>query len=35
VLASAPTVIPGSKRLEAQMLVGAEQIERAVREAAA
>jgi acetoin:2,6-dichlorophenolindophenol oxidoreductase subunit beta len=35
VLASAPTVIPGSKRLETDMLVGARQIESAVREAAA
>ena len=35
VLASAPTVIPGSKKLEAEMLIGARQIEQAVREAAA
>jgi pyruvate/2-oxoglutarate/acetoin dehydrogenase E1 component len=35
VLASEPTVIPGAKRLEAEMLVGARQIEAAVREASA
>ncbi len=34
VLASVPTVIPGARRLESEMLVGARQIEQAVREAA-